>query len=627
MLGERPAGAQASGAVTPGGATGERAPWPASRAFWWLFAAAALGGGLAEVALIVGARIVLHRYTMLNPQGVWLAPIANAAVLLIPFGVVYLVARRWGSARAIAAVAFLAAAVIVAEPLMVLKERLHPLALLALSVGIATQVARFSLARPASFARLARGLTVAMLAVSSIGGVAFNAHRWWSERRAVAALGDAREDSPNVILLVLDTVRALSLGAYGYERSNTPFLSQLAARGVRFDRAISSAPWTLPSHATMFTGRYPHELSAGWADPLDDTYPTLAERLSGHGYLTLGVAANLHYCSYEFGLTRGFARYRDYDVSLSEMMRTSKIAHAAVRLLNSFGGREISPGRQSATRINERLLAMLDERDAGKDGSGRPFFAFANYYDAHGPYNPDPPYDTLFLGRQPSMRDSGIDTFTDADVRDLQAAYDASIAWLDAQLRDLFAQLESRGLLRNTLVIVTSDHGEEFNEHGLLNHGSSLYFPSVHVPLLVVHPGSVPASRVVEEPVTLRDLPATVLEAVHAPSSASLPGESLARWWRDGENPEGGAGSPLIAEVDYAQNLLKTFAISKGDMKSQVVGGRRYILRGDGHGELFDIRTDPWEQRELSGSAADSSAVAALRAAVMSIPRRPPRAR
>jgi arylsulfatase A-like enzyme len=596
-------------------------PWRASRAFWWLLLAGALGGALAEIALIVGARVILHRYTMLNPQGVWLAPIANALVLLVPLGVVYLVARRWGHAWAIAAVAFVASAVVVAEPLMVLKERLHPAALLVLSIGIATQVSRFSLARPALFARATRALTLAMLVVSVVGGIAFNANRWWSERRAVAALGDAPDESPNVILLVLDTVRALSLGAYGYDRPNTPFLSELAARGVRFDRAISSAPWTLPSHATMFTGRYPHELSAGWADPLDDTYPTLAERLSAQGYLTLGVAANLHYCSYEFGLTRGFARYRDYDVSVSEMMRTSKIAHAAVSLVNSFGGREISPGRQSATRINERLLSLLDAR------GDRPVFVFANYYDAHGPYNPDPPYDTLYLGRQPSMRDSGIDTFTDADVRDLQAAYDASIAWLDAQLRDLFTRLESRGLLENTLVIVTSDHGEEFNEHGLLNHGSSLYFPSVHVPLLVVHPGSVPAATVVEEPVTLRDLPATILEAVRAPASASLPGESLARWWRGGEDAEGGAGSPLIAEVDYAQNLPKTFAISKGDMKSQVVDGHRYILRGDGHGELFDIRGDPWEQRELTGNAADSARAAALRAAVSRIPRRPPRAR
>ena len=606
----------ASNTATTSSSGQDALSWSAARAFWWLIAAGALGGALAEVALISGVRVVLHRYSLLNPQGVWMAPIANAALLTLPVGLVWAIARRWGERSAIVATAFTVALMAILEPLLVLGDRIHPIATLILSLGMASQVARFARARPAAFARLTRVATVAMLTVSLVGGVGYNLLRSWREGRLMAALGEAPEGAPNVILLVLDTVRALSLSAYGYDRDTSPFLAELAATGVRFDRAVSTAPWTLPSHATMFTGRYPHELSAGWSRPLDDRYPTVAERLAAHGYTTLGVAANLHYCSYEFGLSRGFARYRDYDLSLSEMLRTSQLTLSAVHAFNSIGAREISPGRQSASRIGERLLTLLDERPAG-----HPFFAFANFYDAHGPYNPEPPFDTLFLGRQPFTRDPGIDSFSAQQVRDLQAAYDGAITALDVQLRALFRELGARDLLKNTMVIVTADHGEEFNEHGLMNHGSSLYFPSVHVPLLVVQPGVVPAALVIRDPVTLRDIPATILEAARVPATASLPGSTLARWWQPDSARPNVSASPIFAEVDYAKNLPKRFAISKGDMRSQLEDGFRYILRGDGHGELFDVRSDPWEQQDLAQMPEHVARVTALRSLVMALPR------
>ncbi|MEQ1690348.1 MAG: sulfatase-like hydrolase/transferase [Gemmatimonas sp.] len=612
-----PSGDRAALAYSPSELTpGAGADWSGPRAFWWLLASAALGGALAEAGVVLGGRVLLERYALFNPQGVWLAPLANVTLLLIPFGAVWIVARRWGEATAIVAMAFCAALVAAIEPMIVLGERLHPLARLVLALGVATQVARFARAKPALFARFTQRVTVGMLAIAVTAGVGFNTLRSLRERSALHRLSEAAEGAPNVLLLVLDTVRALSLSAYGYTRDTSPFLAELAARGVRFDRAIATAPWTLPSHATLFTGRYPHELSVGWSAPLDDQAPTLAERLGQLGYATLGVAANLHYVSYEFGLTRGFARFRDYDISLSEMLRTSKLTHAAVRVINGFGGREISPGRQSATRINERLLALIDAR------GNRPFFAFANYYDAHGTYSPPPPYDTLFLGRQPTHRDPGVDSLSPAETLELQAAYDASIAALDSQLRALFRELETRDLLRNTLVIVTSDHGEEFNEHGILNHGSSLYMPSLHVPLLIVQPGVIPAARVVASPVSIRDVPATIFDAVRAPASAWLPGASLARLWSTSASAADGNPSRPISEVDYARNLPGNAPISKGDMKSEVVDGYRYILSGDGRGELFDIRADPWERQELAATAEQAPRAAAIRLRVQGIPRR-----
>ena len=559
---------------------------------------------------------------MFNPQGIWLAPIANAMLLFAPCYLVWLAARRWSAEKAIPAVAFCVAFAAALEPLLVVRDRLHPIALVVLAIGVGAQFSRFATSRPAAFARFTRVVTMAMLALSTMGGIGFNAIRALRERGALTSLGVAPDGAPNILLLVLDTVRAASLSAYGYTRETSPFLAELAARGVRFNNAIAPAPWTLTSHATMFTGRYPHELSVEWSTPLDDKMPTLAERLAQQGYATVGVAANLHYCSYEFGLSRGFALYRDYDISWSEMLRTSTLTNSAIAFANGYRAREFSPGRQTATRVNERLLQLLDER--GK----HPFFAFANYYDAHAPYNPDSPYDTLFLGRQATNRDPAVDTLNKAQVADLQAAYDASIASLDHQLRNLFRDLETRGLLKNTFIIVTSDHGEEFNEHGLLNHGSSLYLPSVHVPLLVLHPGVVPSSVVVESPVTLRDIAATVLDVARVPTSAQLPGESLARWWKplpaagdSATSPSVGL-SPLIAELDYARNLPRTFAVSKGDMRSEIVDGFRFIRNGDGRGELYDLRLDPWEQRDLVSTPEQASRSAALRMRVDAIPRR-----
>lgn len=621
--GERAAGAPSSSTPisTPTDATNLReASWSSSRAFWWLLAAGALAGALGEAGLILGARIALHRYTMFNPQGIWLAPLANALLLLAPFTLVWLVARRNSSQQAIVAMTFVAAFAAVLEPLLVVRDRLHPIALIVLAIGVASQFARFAGARPALFARVARGATMAMLAISALGGIGFNAVRALRERDALSSVGAAEDGAPNILLLVLDTVRAASLSAYGYTRETSPFLAELAARGVKFNNAIAPAPWTLASHATMFTGRYPHELSVEWSTPLDDKMPTLAERLAQHGYVTVGVASNLHYCSYEFGLSRGFALYRDYDISWSELLRTSTLTHAVVSIANDYRTREFSPGRQSGTRVNERLLALLETR--GK----HPYFAFANYYDAHAPYNPPPPYDTLFLGRQSTNRDPAVDTLNKTQIADLQAAYDASIRSLDDQLRDLFHDLEARGLLKNTMVIVTSDHGEEFNEHGLLNHGSSLYMPSIHVPLIVIQPGVVPNGTVVESRVTLRDVAATVLDAARVPTSAQLPGQSLARWWTPFKGPADSAVaptmglSPLIAELDYARNLPRAFAVSKGDMRSEIVDGFRYILNGDGRGELYDLGADPLEQRDLVATQEQASRAAELRKRVDAIP-------
>ena len=150
-------------------------------------------------------------------------------------------------------------------------------------------------------------IPLGLLTLLVAGGLGLDSWRDYRARsRAIATTIGSDSKPRNVILVVLDTVRADRLGLYGYSRNTTPNLDGLARRGVVFDRAFSTAPWTAPSHASLFTGRWPHELSVGWNRPLDGASPTLAEFLRAQGYATAGFVANTTYCSYETGLARGF---------------------------------------------------------------------------------------------------------------------------------------------------------------------------------------------------------------------------------------------------------------------------------------------------------------------------------
>ncbi|MGQ0640174.1 MAG: sulfatase-like hydrolase/transferase [Gemmatimonadaceae bacterium] len=569
------------------------------RDVWIVIACAALAGALAEFSWILGARIVLGRITLLNPQGIWLAPIANLLFMAPPILLVWALVRwrkpAWALPSAVALAAFMAAL----QPLLILRGRLHTGALLVLAGGVALQLALFARKRPSGAQRTMRWLAGGLAVVAALGGVAFNGLRFWRESQGIKALPAAQQGTPNVLLLVLDTVRALSLSVYGYARPTSPTLERLAARGVRFDRAVATAPWTLPTHSSLFTGRYAHEMTAAYDVPLDRKFPTLAERLTTLGYLTAGIAANTRYCSYEFGVTRGFGYYRDYDVSLPEMVRSSALSRVVAFWFLRRRGRYSVPGRLGAERMNERFLAWLD--DEGRRTPERPFFAFINYFDAHDPYEPPAPYDTMFSGREPPTRISEAGAFTKEEVQGLRDSYDASIAYLDSKLGELFAALERRGLLENTVIIVTADHGEEFNEHGQMNHGNTLYFPGLHVPLIIAG-GHVPHAMTAATPVTLADVPATILDLVRAPATTTLPGRSLAAHWRAGAESLGVLAehaSPIFGEVGYTRNLPASIPVSKGGMKSVVVDGHHYIRGPDGSEEMYDIRTDPWERANV----------------------------
>lgn len=170
------------------------------------------------------------------------------------------------------------------------------------------------------------------------------------EHRAVAGLVPPATHAPNVLIIVMDAVRAPNLSAYGYARRTTPKLERFAERSVRFERAIVTAPWTLPSHASMFTGRYPHEMSADWEVPLDATDPTLAEVLRDRGYITAGFVANYIYGQPEFGLSRGFVHYESRQINFWALIATSGLGGGVIAKFNRLTRSYHRPARMSAPK-------------------------------------------------------------------------------------------------------------------------------------------------------------------------------------------------------------------------------------------------------------------------------------
>ncbi|HSJ64485.1 MAG TPA: sulfatase-like hydrolase/transferase [Gemmatimonadaceae bacterium] len=262
-------------------------------------------------------------------------------------------------------------------------------------------------------------------------------------------------------------------------------------------------------------------------------------------------------------------------------------------------------GRRLGQSVDEEFLEWIDER------GDRPFFAFLNYFDAHLPYEPPPPFDTLFGPPRPESSvlerleevARGRTFWSDITKEELAAelaAYENSIAYLDHRLGILYDELARRDLIDNTIIVLTSDHGEEFLEHGDHEHGSNLYLPQLHVPLVVLYPGHVPAGVRIQEPVSLQHLPSTLEELSGLSDSIRFPGRSLSDWWANSPQEDG----DLARETAYSELKVGTGRSAK--MYSIIVDRHHYIRNPDGRGELYEIFADPAERSDLATAAADA---------------------
>jgi arylsulfatase A-like enzyme len=582
---------------------------------WTLFLAATLVllTGLGQNFARTAATLVGRRWD----HGIhvwWMAPIGDALVyagVLVLLGVTWLLVPRLRTKR-VAATVLLAPALLT---LALLIPGLHPWAGLALAAGIAVQGGRL-IARHGASERTVQVSAAVMTVVTA--GVAGGALLWADITRRPPERPAAAADAPNVLLLLWDTARASAFSLYGADETSTPNLERLASEGVTFDRAISTASYTLPSHASLFTGRWAHELSVSWRVPLEGEPATIAETLRSAGYRTAAFSANRIYVTQAWGLARGFDLFEEHRLGFQQVVRSSTLARA---IANTITARDVLGFNDDLARVHapdhaEKLLEWLEETD-----QDRPFFAFVNYMEAHAPYLPSSPYDTLFgwydgsddderrAARRVARHETG--DMPPEQAMSLLPAYKGAIAELDAAVATLLAELERRGALQNTIIIVTADHGEEFGEHGVFGHGNSLYLESLRVPLVLWYPARLPAAKRVAATASLRNIPATILDLVGAP--ASLPGHTLRPFW------EGDVADTAVAlSLIRAHPGLPPWSLSRTGDVSSVVGESRQVIRNaSGALEVFDLNAD------ARGTARIEPDDAAFRIAERLPPRKP----
>ena len=439
-----------------------------------------------------------------------------------------------------------------------------------------------------------RPLGIAWLAVllTLLGGLTFYANRPWS-RSGSPSHASGLPTRPNIVLITLDTVRADHLSAYGYSRPTTPQIDHLAAQGVLFENAIAASSWTLPSLASIFTGLLPHQGGANAFRPVNLAWETLAEVLDEHGYTTAGFNANYFYGESGWGLAQGFHVYDDDATSLGYNLSRTLVGRVLVQPVYQATERYDVFYRRNAQELNADVFRWL------RNSSPRPYFLFINYYDAHGPYLAPAPYDRRFGRRikfaehQPALSGESHPTKPRSaqEQADLIDGYDDCLNYLDTQVGELLQTLESAPGWKNTIVILTSDHGEAFGEHGAYHHGCDLHGEEIHVPLIFAGRG-VPAGVRVSSTVETRRLFATVLDLA---LGAAVPfGRlSVARDWEPGRVAD---NSGEVALSELSSSLTQTEA---GTI-SLTSSGWHYIRSAKGDEELYRRADDPGEKLDLS---------------------------
>jgi arylsulfatase A-like enzyme len=405
----------------------------------------------------------------------------------------------------------------------------------------------------------------------------------------LACAAPSQAPPPAIVVLSLDTLRADHLSSYGYERPTSPRLDAFAADSVRFGAALAQATGTLPSHLSLLTSLNPPQFRVTRDDGrnfaqtstrlrLPDAVTTLAEVLQSAGYETAAITDGGH-LNPRFGFAQGFGRF---EVNRERGLRTTLV-------------------------VLRTLLEERARRSAEGDGATRPpLFLFLHTFDIHEPYQAPEPYARAFsrksfdevthvLGFRPVPRllDLHKDALTPEDVAEVRGLYDNGIVSTDDQVSRLFELLDRHGLYEDAIVVVLSDHGEEFLEHGAFNHGRTVYEELVRVPLLIRLPGGRHAGRVVEEPVALLDVAPTILDAANLPIPPSFQGDSLLG----------------VIEGSEAADRLRERAVyfESPNARAGVHGLRRdrwkLIRNGSGQEELYDLASDPHERRNLSGEA------------------------
>ena len=387
-------------------------------------------------------------------------------------------------------------------------------------------------------------------------------------------------DGPNILLVSIDSLRPDHLGCYGYSRDTSPVIDRLAAEGVRFEVAVSTTSWTLPSHAALFTGMY--DSAHGVVDnglSLGDQHRTLAETLAGGGYQTAGFFGG-PYLHPVFGLAQGFEHYQSCMTALPDDLGGEQIKQQS-RAPIGASHRDVT-----GPRTVEEFGSWLDGAD-----TARPFFAFVHLWDVHYDYIPpaeiaalfvDPSYQGTVNGREFAKLIRDRTRLAPADRNHIGALYDAEIRFTDLVVGQLVGRLEEDGLLERTVVVITADHGEEFFEHQGWGHQSSLFDEQILIPLIVRWPAAF-EPRVVLDQVRLIDVMPTLLSIAGMQRQPATQGRSLVPLLT------GGSLEPQSALSELLVDLRTTRTLREGDWK--YFDADRWEMQGGVH-----LAKDPGER-------------------------------
>ena len=362
----------------------------------------------------------------------------------------------------------------------------------------------------------------------------------------LAVAGCSRPVDPgdlSVIVVTLDTTRADRIGAYGGDTVPTPVLDRLADQGVLFREAVSQVPLTLPSHSTMFTGRYPasHGVRHNGLFRLPESELTLAEIFKAAGFRTAGFIG-AYVLNQGYGIAQGFDTYEDMESNVSS--------------------RKGEKAEFTADQVNAKVFSWLDTVDPGDR-----MFLWVHYYDPHSPYSPP---------EKPGRTLHG-------------SGYDREISYIDACLGDLVRRLEQDGRLDKAVLVVAGDHGEGLGEHREQTHGIFLYQGTVRVPFILRAPGLLPHGRQVDGPVELVDLAPTVLELMNLDIPPPMQGRSLVQAIKDGKSGYRDA---------FSETLMPRLEFGWKELRMARDGRFKYIEAP--RPELYDLRNDPGETENLA---------------------------
>lgn len=469
---------------------------------------------------------------------------------------------------------------------------------------------RPAVARWVPIAAIAASFAIVTMAVAAAHASDERRWRTQDDRPAGRPRSNILFRRPNVLLISIDTLRADSLSVYGYERDTTPNLRALAEQSLVFTHAVSPGTWTVPGHAAMLTGYFPGSLgSLALHTGLPANVVTLAERLHDAGYRTGAVVANAGALDHRMGWAQGFDSYDD---AAGREFGYLPLLNTAVWSFPRLFALAAAPTRK-ADEVNAAALGWLD-KDAGSA-----FFLFINYMDVHDPYMPPEPWTDRYPGRRTFLPDPvqavlrGQRDLTSAEMRHFRAVYDGAVAFVDDQVGRLVRRLDALGVLDDTVVIITSDHGEFLGEHRLFHHVVGPFEPVHRIPLIIRYPRA--ARRGVEHGwVQLVDIVPTVLDVLGLPSEGNLDGGVLPH-----------VTHPILIQQapnsEYGRLYGRGFDVGYTGIYA---GPHKLVAFDDGSRRLFDVVEDPQEREDVRARQLEVATVlgASLNEANATHPRR-----